>query len=239
MSDGANSIKRTSNGDFILVGNTSSFGSSGDEVYAIKVNMFGDTLWTRAYGQLNTDAGLEVALTMDGGYIIAGLTNSFGLGTTDIYFIKIDSNGQVGCHSYGTSTITTNVIIQTTRNGLVGNAPNVLKTQAQLSTQAFLGHTICSPFVGMNGGINQNADYLVRVYPNPFNDNCIISISKPISAASSNVLKVYDLLGSLKFQLSFEGNSVIIYQGSLASGSYFYAIESDQVTIGAGKLMVY
>jgi hypothetical protein len=53
----------------------------------------GDTLWTRTYGGSGEDYGQSVQQTTDGGYIVAGLTWSFGAGDFDFYLVKIDANG--------------------------------------------------------------------------------------------------------------------------------------------------
>jgi hypothetical protein len=60
----------------------------------VKTNKYGDTLWTRTYGGAGNDEGWAVQQTSDGGYIIAGRTDSFGAGSYDVYLIKTDSLGR-------------------------------------------------------------------------------------------------------------------------------------------------
>jgi hypothetical protein len=72
---------------------TYSFGAGGDDVYLIKTNASGDTQWTKTYGGTSYDDGWSVQQTSDGGYIVAGYTQSFGAGLGDVYLIKTDANG--------------------------------------------------------------------------------------------------------------------------------------------------
>ena len=87
-------VQQTTDGGYIVVGYTSSFGNSG-QVYLIKTNASGDTLWTRTYGGASYDYGYSVRQTTDGGYIVAGYTTSFG-DSAQVYLIKTDANGNVG-----------------------------------------------------------------------------------------------------------------------------------------------
>lgn len=94
-SDIGHSVQQTKDGGFIITGWTNSFGSETD-VYLIKTNHSGDTLWTRTIGGPVDDEGYSVQQTTDGGYIIVGLSNSFN--NTDLYnilLIKTDENGNV------------------------------------------------------------------------------------------------------------------------------------------------
>jgi len=88
-------IQITEDGGYIIVGETSSFGKGGYDVYVIKTDSLGDTLWTRTYGGVEYDRGRWIEITEDKGYIIVGSTKSYGRGETDIYLIKIDSLGNV------------------------------------------------------------------------------------------------------------------------------------------------
>lgn len=102
--DRAFSMQITADGGFILAGCTNSFGAGLDDFYLVKTNSAGDTLWTRTYGGSAMDVAWSVQQTLDGGYIVAGYTESFGAGSADLYVVKTDSNGDtLWTRTYGGS----------------------------------------------------------------------------------------------------------------------------------------
>lgn len=85
-------IKETDDGDLILVGETFSFGSGDADVYVIKTNADGDTLWTRTYGGENTDIGNALDIDTENRIVVVGETNSFGE-DYDGYVLRLDQDG--------------------------------------------------------------------------------------------------------------------------------------------------
>ncbi len=93
--DDARCVQQTIDGGYIITGYNRSLKMNND-LWLIKTDFLGDTLWTRTYGGEGSDVGNSVQQTGDGGYIVAGSTTSFGAGESDIYLLKTDSLGLLG-----------------------------------------------------------------------------------------------------------------------------------------------
>jgi len=112
------SVCQTSDGGYISVGYTNSFGAGLDDVYLIKIDSLGDTLWTKTYGDSSWDYGSSIRQTSDGGYIIVGYTSSFGTGPVDIYLIKTNSSGEsLWTKTYGNTGYDLGYAIQEVSDG--------------------------------------------------------------------------------------------------------------------------
>lgn len=86
-------VNQTSDGGYIVCGITKSYGAGMTDAYLIKTDNLGALLWTKTFGGADWDWGLDVKQCTDGGYIVAGITESFGAGNEDVYLIRTDDNG--------------------------------------------------------------------------------------------------------------------------------------------------
>ncbi len=113
------SVFCTNDDGFIMTGITRSNGDSNGDVWLIKTDINGDTLWTNTFGSNSTtESGRSVKQTNDGEYIIVGHTNGFGSGD-DAYLIKVDSVGnELWSRAYGgENTDKGRNVVQTTDQG--------------------------------------------------------------------------------------------------------------------------
>jgi hypothetical protein len=83
------SIQQTTDGGYIVGGNTGYFGAGWDDFWILKLNSNGTIAWQKTYGGSSTDRATSVQQTIDGGYIVAGYTTSSGMGSGDFWVLKL------------------------------------------------------------------------------------------------------------------------------------------------------
>ena len=89
------SLTNAPGGGFLMAGTRIAPPSWYTDLFVLKVDAMGDTLWTRTYGGSFIDAGKSIQPTSDGGIIIAGFSNSFGVSDLKLYLLKADADGVV------------------------------------------------------------------------------------------------------------------------------------------------
>ncbi len=100
--DGLLSSKQTSDGGYISVGITDSFGDHDDEAWLLKTNANGNEIWSRTFGGEEEDSFSNIQLTSDGGYVMVG--NSYGVDEDDraIWLVRTDESGnELWSKTYG------------------------------------------------------------------------------------------------------------------------------------------
>ena len=73
---------------YLVAGNTYYYGAGYEDVQLVKLNKYGDTLWTKVYGTKGGDIFSMVVPTNDNGYLVAAYYNNY-----IPEFIKLDSLG--------------------------------------------------------------------------------------------------------------------------------------------------
>jgi PKD repeat protein len=92
---GGSSVKQTLDGGYIIIGTveTVSIITTIKGIYVIKTDNMGVKLWEKEFEGLGVSYGHDVQNTQDGGYIVVGSTSTGIISVSDVYLIKINSNG--------------------------------------------------------------------------------------------------------------------------------------------------
>jgi len=87
-------VEETTDGGFIIAGQSVSFGLSVYDAYLVRTDAEGNELWSKTFGGRHADYGYCARQTSDGGFVLTGRTRSFGDPEySDVLFIKTDSSG--------------------------------------------------------------------------------------------------------------------------------------------------
>ena len=155
------------------------------------------TTFQKTYGGTGNDIGYSVVQTSDGGFIIAGQTESFGAGTVDIYIIKTDSVGNSGCFEGNPNLAVTTPLTTVTTPSVTVSSPATVVNSISFTTSNFnTVNPLCS---------------LVSV-PEVRNDQFITD--------DMRLADIYDMFGR-KVSQTYPGN-IYIYQYIDKYGNSFF-----------------
>ncbi len=93
--DDCHDILETADGNLLLAGFTSSYGAGHYDAYLLKVNISGDSLWSKTIGTNNAELIYGIEHTSDGNYVITGQVETFNSGTEDVFLAKIKPGGEI------------------------------------------------------------------------------------------------------------------------------------------------
>lgn len=111
-------VEQVEDGGYAFAGHTNSFSGWGSNILLVKTDDHGETVWTKTYQGERTDICYAMQHTSDGGYILTGVTFSYGAGAGDAFLIKTDSEGDtLWTKTYGTTSVETGFWVRETSDG--------------------------------------------------------------------------------------------------------------------------
>ena len=118
-SDGAYSFIQTSDGGLALAGYTSSYGAGNYDMWLVKTDITGISEWKYSIGGEGKDEAYSLIQTTEGGFAIAGYTESYGAGNYDMWLVKTDDEGELEWKNTfgGTENDFAQSLVQTTDGG--------------------------------------------------------------------------------------------------------------------------
>lgn len=81
--------------NYLILGSSNGYGDYSANAYIMKINKWGNPVWTKWFGGQHTEWFYQGIQNTDSTMVFAGYTNSFGYGGYDIYVVKTDKNGNV------------------------------------------------------------------------------------------------------------------------------------------------
>ena len=281
-------VSQTSDGGFVIVGGSQSFGAGDWDFYMVKTDASGNLIWEKHYGDSAGDIAYSVKQTTDGGYAILGESDKIVQNhwVIDLFLIKTNSNGDtlwtkkysgnVYCEHYSLdlgcndgyilagakvdslSGYSDAYLIKTDDFGNVtwsktfGGLWDDGSYSVEKLNDGYIVIGYCdvggngmqyedvyairvSSYGALTSVIDPNAqNALCKVAPNPFSKSTMINFDKQIEFNFS----LYDIFGKDVMNLKGNSNQFTIDRGVLPNGVYFYNIKSESETISKGKLVI-
>lgn len=116
--DFGKSVQQTTDGGFIITGETS-LGAGPSDMYLVKTNSEGTIQWAKSFGGAGNESGYCVQQTSDGGFIIIGNTDTYVAGGAwDMYLVKTTSDGTLQwSKTFGGTAVEEGRSVQETNDG--------------------------------------------------------------------------------------------------------------------------
>lgn len=146
-------VQETTDGGYILAGEKTDDVSGTTGAYLVKTDESGNPRWQKTYGGEGSEWAASVHQTADGGYVLAGYTNSDPSMDNDMYLAKTDQNGTLSWEkSFGTAGSDWLESVQQTNDGgyiIAGGSQNTAYL-AKTNSKGDIGWV--KNFSGTNGG---------------------------------------------------------------------------------------
>jgi hypothetical protein len=134
------SIQQTYDRGYIIGGHTSPNFDAIEmhDIWVVKISPVGDVEWQHTYGGNKAEMCYGINQTIDGGYIVSGITESIEDGNRDILVLRLDKNGDIdpSCGFAGSSNAivsTGNVITKDTN--IIRQDTNIIPQETNISPQ--------------------------------------------------------------------------------------------------------
>ncbi|GAH05438.1 unnamed protein product, partial [marine sediment metagenome] len=120
-----------------MAGMTDIYGAGDYDYWVLKYDSSGTVVWQKTYGGSSSDYARSIQQTSDGGYIVAGMTDSYGAGDSDFWVQKLDSSGNIsGCGIIFTSTaIVTDTSSSITETPATGSSTSAVANDSSAAAQ--------------------------------------------------------------------------------------------------------
>jgi hypothetical protein len=217
----------------MIAGNNDITNSELLDVYLIKTDSAGLKNWAKSYGEGTFyDYGNAISPTSDSCFLVCGTSKSIAHGD-DVYFLKIDRNGNVmnkktigqEGFDWGNAVCTSgnDTVIAGLTNSYGNGKYDILFIRLTNSVSPGIGHD----------SLMEQSTRIINFSPNPFSNSVALHLF--ISGKDSPQLRITNLNGQVirTFENPAPGDQIIIWDGKddsntrVGSGTYLINLRSE------------
>ena len=220
--DRSENVRQTSDGGYLISGESSSFSSGNFDNYFVRTDANGDTLWTKTINGLQNNQGYSMILTNDGGFAVTGEYYAHQ-SNNDVFFLKADSLGFIGCSEKSTNTVVDSPLLTVDNHPMTffPAQPTVVAHTMEVKSGTSLS-TICEyDFID----INLKQEFIV--FPNPVSEKLFITWKENNKPTRVRILNMY--ASEIISNSEINRTSALIDCRMLSPGIYLIEISSGEM----------
>jgi len=230
-----NDIDQTSDGGYIVLGRTTSFGAGQFDYYLIRLDAAGNLVWQRTYGTNLNEYAYGVQQTSDGGYILAGAMYATA-SNIDFWLLKLTSTGTVTWQRrYGGTGVEWPYAVQQTADGGYVAAGYTSSSGAGSNDVWLLKLDASGNITWQRAYGGTGADLALSVHQTSDNGYILLGRTESFGAGGIDfwVIRI-DSTGTIVWQKTFGGNGTDwgFKARQVADGSYI--LVGQTTSFGAG-----
>lgn len=225
QSDASWAVEQTTDSGFITAGVTFNNATFKDNVYLIKTNTTGDSIWKKQYGGATDCFANSVQQTTDGGYIIAGSAADPANISYNVYLIKTDQNGDtLWTRQFGGNYPDLGYFVRQTHEGgyiISGKGSNGIVGGIYLIKTDSMGNVST-----ITGTTEVNNPFSFGIYPNP--SNGIFTLQLRGNKNKNSRIEIYNLFNQVVYSSPVNGinSSKEIDLTGIANGMYLVVLQT-------------
>lgn len=220
-------VEQTSDYGFILGGLFFNSSSMDYNIFLVKTDSIGDTLWTKLFWQNFPENIYSLQQTSDGGFIFTGITTDSLSQVNALFLTKTDATGNIEWKKlFGTgSQLVVGAYVKQTKDGgyiVCGLNNNV----SNYGTYIIKTDSIGNVLTGLENPEHNN-QITFLIYPNPAHD--VISVKTKNLTNKNNLIYIYNIMGKCVYKENIHNNELTkidIYD--YAAGIYSVVLKTDK-----------
>jgi hypothetical protein len=204
-----------SDGSAVMAIRDSSLAGKDIDTRVIKTDAGGAVQWNKVYGGTKKDTPKMIQHTMDGGYVMAAITRSYGLISPDMWIVKLDANGDTTwTRRYGGSQHEHCYVVRELSDG---SYIAIGKTESYSPDFEVIFLRVNSSGTMTTGEELASADKTFRMYPNPAADRIVLDLRSTkasrvtLTDIAGRELYAGDVVGREELSINLAGKSEGIY----------------------------
>lgn len=226
------------------------------DIWAIKIDFWGNIIWQKCYGGWDYEASEKVFQIADGGFVLMGYTNSVGgdvFGNhsmneynADIWVIKISSTGELEWQQCiggeGNEIMAFGAVKKSDNNFVIAGQTNFGPSyDVQCSPHGGYYDRDFWVFEVKDTSANINEYEIIyndiKVYPNPAKDYVVFETSFNYQNGKKYKLIISDVFGQEVATLTLKNEKTVWDCRKIQGGVYFYRLDVDGI-VRAGKIVI-